>query len=57
MTFNKFWVFLVFVLLYFLFLKNIVLCAELANLSHDLKKMYGVVWYGMYVCMDVCMHA
>ena len=36
MTFNKFWVLLVFVLLYF-FVK-IILCAELGNLSQDLKK-------------------
>ena len=37
MTFNKFWILLVFILLYFFF--KIVLCAQLVNLSHD-KKNY-----------------
>ena len=37
MTFNKFWVLLVLVLLHFLFFQNCI-CAQLVNLSHDKKK-------------------
>ena len=38
MTFNKFWVLLVLVFLYFFCFFKIVLCAQLVNLSHDKKK-------------------
>ena len=38
MAFNKFWILLVLVLLYFLFFQNCFMCA-LVNLSHDKKKL------------------